>query len=56
LDSMIYIRGLEFEEKPNYEMLRLKFKNAQNRLVTNKKEEFLTDWQLARKMKRDEKK
>lgn len=53
---MMYIKGLEFEEKPNYEMLRLKFKNCMNRVNTNKKEEFLADWQILRKNKREEKK
>lgn len=43
-DVMVYIRGLEFEEKPNYEMCRGKFKNVLNRLHTNKKEEIVTDW------------
>lgn len=56
LDMMIYVRGLEYEEKPNYEMMRGKFKNVLGRLHPNKKEELLTDWQLVRKLKREEKK
>jgi len=55
-DVMIYVRGLEFEEKPNYDMMRGKFKNILSRIHPNKKEELLTDWQLLRKIKRDEKK
>jgi hypothetical protein len=43
-DVMIYVRALEFEEKPNYEMIRSKFKNVLSRVHTNKKEEILTDW------------
>ncbi len=50
---MLYVRGLEFEEKPNYEMIRGKFKNMILRIHPNKKEELLTDWQLLRKLKRD---
>jgi hypothetical protein len=39
LDVMLYVKNLEFEEKPNYEMIRGKFKNAMQRLHYNKKEE-----------------
>ncbi len=53
---MLYVKNLEFEEKPNYEMIRGKFKNAMQRLHYNKKEEVQLDWQIARKAKRDEKK
>lgn len=56
LDVMMYVRSLEFEEKPNYEMMRSKFKSVSNRIHTNKKEEILTDWQIVRKTKREEKK
>ena len=56
LDVMLYVRGLEFEEKPNYDLIRGKFKNILTRIHPNKKEELLTDWQLLRKIKRDEKK
>lgn len=52
----MYVRGLEFEEKPNYDMMRGKFKSVINRVHTNKKEEILTDWQVLRKAKKDEKK
>ena len=55
-DVMLYVKGLEFEEKPNYEMIRGKFKNILTRIHPNKKEELLTDWQLLRKIKREEKK
>jgi hypothetical protein len=55
LDVMLYVRGLEFEEKPNYEMIRGKFKNILMKIHPNKKEELLTDWQMLRKIKRDEK-
>lgn len=55
-DVMVYVRGLEFEEKPNYEMIRGKFKNVLNRLHTNKKEEIVTDWMQLRRAKREEKK
>ena len=44
VDMMIYVRGIEFDEKPDYEMLRGKFKNAFNRINTNKKVEIVTDW------------
>ena len=54
-DVMIYIKSLDFEEKPNYEMIRGKFKLVFNKLHTNKKEEVLTDWQLLRKQKKEEK-
>ena len=53
---MLYIKTLEFEEKPNYEMIRGKFKQALQRLHLNKKDEILTDWQIDRKLKREEKK
>jgi hypothetical protein len=56
LDAMLYIKTLEFEEKPNYEMIRGKFKQALQRLHLNKKDEILTDWQIDRKLKREEKK
>ena len=52
---MLCVRGLEFEEKPNYDFIRGKFKNVLQRLHPNKKEELLTDWQLLRKIKREEK-
>jgi hypothetical protein len=50
------VRSLDFEEKPNYEMIRGKFKNIQNRLHIKKKEEVQTDWQISRLKKREEKK
>ena len=56
LDILIYVRSLDFEEKPNYEMIRGKFKNIQNRLHLKKKEEVQTDWQIVRLKKREEKK
>lgn len=55
-DVMLYVKGLEFEEKPNYEMIRGKFKNILTRIHPNKKEELLTDWQILRRIKREEKK
>lgn len=55
-DVMIYVRALEFEEKPNYEMIRSKFKNVYNRIHINKKEEIFTDWQIVRKNRRDQRK
>jgi hypothetical protein len=56
LDVMLYVKTLEFEEKPNYEMIRGKFKNAMQRIHYNKKDEVQTDWQISRKAKREEKK
>lgn len=53
---MLYVKNLEFEEKPNYDMIRGKFKQAMGRLQYNRKDEVQTDWQVARKNKRDEKK
>jgi hypothetical protein len=53
---MLYVKNLEFEEKPNYEMIRGKFKNAMQRIHYNKKDEVQTDWQISRKAKREEKK
>jgi hypothetical protein len=53
---MLYIKNLEFEEKPNYDMMRTKFKLVLARLHQNKKEELLTDWQIHRKAMREEKK
>jgi hypothetical protein len=53
---MLYVKTLEFEEKPNYEMIRGKFKNAMQRIHYNKKDEVQTDWQISRKAKREEKK
>ena len=53
---MLYVKNLEFEEKPNYEMMRGKFKQAIQRIHPSKKDELLTDWQISRKAKRDDKK
>ena len=55
-DAMLYVRGLEFEEKPNYEMIRNKFKTILSRVHPNRKEELVTDWQLLRKIKKEKKK
>jgi hypothetical protein len=40
LDVMLYVKNLEFEEKPNYEMIRGKFKQALLRIHPNKKDEL----------------
>lgn len=53
---MLYVKNLEFEEKPNYEMIRGKFKTAMQRVHYNRKDEIMTDWQITRKAKREEKK
>jgi hypothetical protein len=53
---MIYIRGLDFEEKPSYEMIRGKFKDILMRLHTNRKEEVPLDWKILRDKKREDKK
>ena len=55
LDCMMYIKGLEFEEKPNYEKMRNSFKSAYNKQGFGK-EDHLMDWQIVRKMKKLEKK
>ena len=56
LDVMLYVKNLDFEDKPNYEMIRGKFKSAMQRIHYNRKDEILTDWQIERKAKREEKK
>jgi hypothetical protein len=53
---MINIRGLDFEEKPNYDMIRGKFKEVLMRLHTNRKEEVPLDWKVLRDKKREGKK
>lgn len=50
---MIYVKGLDFEEKPNYEMIRGKFKAVLMRLHTNRKEEVPLDWKVLREKKRE---
>ena len=54
-DAILYIRGLEFEEKPNYDMIRGKFRNVLNHLHTNRKEEVPLDWKVIREKQRAEK-
>lgn len=56
MDVMLYVKNLDFEDKPNYEMIRGKFKTAMQRTNYNRKDEIQTDWQIARKAKREEKK
>ena len=38
LDTLLYIKGLEFEEKPNYEYLKNQFKNLYTKHKFNKDE------------------
>jgi uncharacterized protein YbaA (DUF1428 family) len=52
---MIYIKGLDFEEKPNYDMIRGKFKSVLMRLHTNRKEEVPLAWKIIRDKKREDK-
>jgi hypothetical protein len=53
LDVLLYIKNLEFEDKPNYEYIRGQFKHCYNKQPFAK-EESITDWQLLRKQKRDQ--
>ena len=49
---MLYIRGLSYKEKPNYEMIRGKFKSILMRLHKNRKEEVPLDWKILRDKQR----
>ena len=55
-DVLVYAKGLEFEEKPNYDYIKNHFKNLFNRTVARMEGDILMDWQQLRKQKRDEKK
>ena len=52
---MLYVRNLEYEEKPNYEMMRGKFRKVLNELHVNRKEEVPLDWKVLRDKQRENK-
>ncbi|CDW91547.1 casein kinase i [Stylonychia lemnae] len=54
-DALLYIKGLDFEQKPNYEYIKNIFKEIYVKQHF-KKTELLFDWQIIRKRKREEKK
>jgi len=53
-DVLIYAKGLDFEEKPNYEYVRQVFRDSYNRQGFSKQVEY--DWLRVRRKKREEKK
>lgn len=52
---MLFVRNLEYEEKPNYEMMRQKFRKVLHDLHQNRKEEIPLDWRVLRDRLRDHK-
>ena len=45
---MLYVRNLEYEEKPSYEMIRGKFRKVLSEMHHNRKEEVPLDWKVLR--------
>ncbi len=52
---MLYVRNLEYEEKPSYEMIRGKFRKVLNEMHHNRKEEVPLDWKVLRDKLRENK-
>eukprot|EP00347_Sterkiella_histriomuscorum_P020683 403336876 len=52
-DALLYIKGLDFEQKPNYDYIRNMFKEIYNKKHFPKTD-FLYDWQIVRKKKRED--
>ena len=52
---MLYVRNLEYEEKPSYEMIRGKFRKVLNEMHHNRKEEVPLDWKVLRDKQRETK-